>query len=40
MVHDCSQVRQRHDVDAVMTFASVSTDLAWQKGQCVGRSTG
>ena len=40
MVHVCSQLRQRHNVATVMTFASVSMILPLQNGQSVWRVTG
>jgi hypothetical protein len=39
MVHVASQLRHRQHVDAVITFASVSKILLWQKGHASGRAT-
>lgn len=39
MVHVCSHLRQRHNVVAVMTFASVSMIVPLQNGQPVWRGT-
>jgi hypothetical protein len=39
MVHVRSQLRQRHNVFTVRTFASVSTILPLQNGQSVWRVT-
>jgi len=39
MVHVRSQLRQRHNVAALMTFASVSMILPSQYGHTTGRAT-